>query len=435
MATWYDAAASDRYEFADEHAIRRRVSFSEETDLGSISESMSVLLRIDIQASPLARIVDPWLEVEWAGRSVRHYFNPRACGTRYLDVSDLFPADAAPRSVLQVRPRLLHCASHGELLIFANEKISGRVLVLAAHPDDAEIAAYGLYKQTDSAVVTVTAGEAGGANYGHIVPNPVEMHTLKGQLRLWDSLTIPLLAGLSVERTANLGYFDETLEQMHASPDATVMSRACGAASLVERRKSFGSLLLRDGATPSWRSLVDDLVHMLRTFEPSVIAAPHPLLDAHPDHRFTSFALFDAIEQAGQRHGRLFLYSNHPVYCAHAPFGPPGYPAALQPWPKQVARLAGFYSHPLTTQDQVEKLFALEAMHDLRRAPPALGQSRYWGLLSAVWEARDAFLRRHLGPFNYLRKAVRSREIFFVYPMNAAAELRRYVDAPASAWQ
>jgi hypothetical protein len=176
-----------------------------------------------------------------------------------------------------------------------------------------------------------------------------------------------------------------------------------------------------------------DLVHVLYAFEPDIVVTPHPFLDAHSDHRFGTLAVCEALQCGGlTRGGELWLYSNHPPYCGSWPFGPPTSPSSLAPWPRVPARLRGFHSHPLSLDDQIDKLFALEAMHDLRRPPPSITRDKEWGPLSHLWEARDALLRSRAGhgTFSYLRRSVRSDEMFFVHPMSDAASLlTAYPDA------
>ena len=78
--------------------------------------------------------------------------------------------------------------------------LSGSVLVLAPHPDDAEIAAFGLYANRKSTVVTVTAGNAGAPTYEAVFDDPSEHYLFKGRIRLIDSITVPLQGGIPPER-------------------------------------------------------------------------------------------------------------------------------------------------------------------------------------------------------------------------------------------
>lgn len=378
----------------------------------------SALLRMRVRANGFGRWQGPRLEFARDGTAgCRFAFEPGGQGIRYLDISGLLQPAHAGREV-RCLARGMRWPGTAELLVFPEPSVQGeRTLVLAPHPDDAEIAAYGLYRHTDAAVVTITAGDAGGSNYGHIEPDPARQRDLKSRLRVWDSLTVPLWAGLSPDRVANLGYHDETLASMRAHPDRDHGPVQAGRMDFQAQRRALVPGLLRPGARPCWTSLVADLVHLIRTIRPRIIVAPHPQLDAHVDHRMTTQALIEALAQVEPQDGSLFLYVNHPVQSARWPSGPPRMDVTLPPNAGTMAALCSFHSHPLEPQDQIDKLFAIEAMHDMRRSPPSITRRREWGLLSAAWEARDAILRSHLGTFSYVRRAVRAREIFFVYRM------------------
>jgi LmbE family N-acetylglucosaminyl deacetylase len=438
-AQGYARDKSDLYEFDSPYAVRQSLTMADgrfELPLTAVGAG-TALLRIDAAATWLGYTRPPWLEFIRAGRpAVRHYLDKGSGGTRFLDISGLLEGLDANDRWVSVRTSAVQARSDAELLLFSNEEVRGRrTLVLAAHPDDAEIAAFGLYKHTDATVVTITAGDAGRPYYGHIYSQPEPQYNLKQRLRLWDSLVVPLWGGVEPCNVANLGYFDGTLQAMSRLPEQPVSSKHTKQSSLDGQRKSLGTHLLRPGAQPTWRSLVLDLVHILEATAPSIIVVPHPLMDAHSDHRFTARALFEAMALAQMPEPRLFLYLNQSPHCPSWPFGPPSGPSSLPPWPSRAVHVKGFYSHALSLEDQVDKLFALESMHDLRRPPPSITRDKEWRALSALWELRDTMIRRRLGMFSYLRRGVRSREMFFVHPgHDAPGLLAESVDATASYW-
>ncbi|HEU4457893.1 MAG TPA: PIG-L family deacetylase [Methylibium sp.] len=387
----------------------------------------SALLQLRLAGSSSLPFGLPWIDFAADGRApLRQHFDRGAAGWRFLDLSALMRRGAPARVSLTTH----RTAVDGEALlrVFDQPPVGARrVLVLGAHPDDAEIAAFGLYKNCTAAVVTLTAGDAGRPYYSHIVPDLRKQGELKTRLRVWDSLAVPLFGGVAPEHIANLGYFDGSLQPMRQNPSMTCSSKSTGRSDMNGQRRAFAPKLLRDGAAPHWESLVLDLVHVLDAFAPDIVVTPHPFLDAHSDHRFGSIALFEALQRrgGGSAGGELWLYSNHPPYCGSWPFGPPGSPSSLAPWPRVPAKLRGFHSHPLSLDDQIDKLFALESMHDLRRPPPSITRKSEWGAWSHLWEARDALLRSRAGQgtFSYMRRSVRSDEIFFVHPMTDAAAL------------
>ena len=100
----------------------------------------------------------------------------------------------------------------------------GAILIVAPHPDDAEIAAFGLYASArDVTIVTVTSGNAGDANYADDFPDPAEQYRFKGFLRAVDSVTVPWQGGDRRPSAASTsGYFDARLRTMHEKPRETL---------------------------------------------------------------------------------------------------------------------------------------------------------------------------------------------------------------------
>jgi LmbE family N-acetylglucosaminyl deacetylase len=392
----------------------------------------SALLAVRVRAARSS----PWFELRNArGAVARHHVDPSTDGQRWFDVSGLLADGEAGEVEWTVQSRGIRFGTEAELHVFEDPvRDKRRALVFSPHPDDAEIAAFGLYKRCDSAVITVTGGDAGGENYRRFYAASKPQFDLKRRLRVWDSLSVPLWAGLAPDRVANLGYFDETLDEMHQKRGERMRGRMTGETSLDRQRRAFDTGWLREGAEPTWASLVADIAHAIDKFRPTTVVAPHPALDAHLDHRATTLALFEALESLPAAHGvqEMLFYVNHPVYCSEWPFGPPRTDSSLPPWPRMAMHIDGFLSQPLTLDDQVDKLFALEAMHDLRRAPPSITAPRDWGLFAALWAARDAFLRHNVGESSYFRRAVRARELFFVHHTDDLVRLRReWLDAPS----
>ena len=97
-----------------------------------------------------------------------HYFDKNASGRRYLDLSQLLPLDPGDEVELSSDTGTTwQTNGHVSLTTFSNPSIEDkRVLVLSPHPDDAEIAAYGLYTSSNAQVVTITAGDAGKPKFG-----------------------------------------------------------------------------------------------------------------------------------------------------------------------------------------------------------------------------------------------------------------------------
>ena len=315
----------------------------------------------------------PWQSIR--ARSTRtknttlQYFEPNAAGRRHLDLSPLLPLKCGEEVKISsddgTKWRVDQDAS---LTTFTNPPMQDkRVLVLSPHPDDAEIAAYGLYTFSKADIVTITAGDAGKPKFGNVWDDPGEQYRAKGRIRTFDSCVVPLLGGLRPQ--INLGYYDGTLEDMQKNPFETVPPKH---AKLEDpgyfRRFNFDEELRNRPFESTWRNLVADLLEELEKTQPDIVVTPHPLLDSHKDHKFTTVALVEALKRWNQ-HCVLYLYSNHTVGNEAYPFGPRHGLAGLPPMDEHVMHpiyVHGLYSHPLSGEVQKQKLVALEAHHDLR---------------------------------------------------------------------
>ena len=390
----------------------------------------------------------PRVVIAAAGSGFEQQFAPRTRGRRYVDLGPLH--DLTPGSRVQLSARGGRIAAPRRLLVFEDPDLDGRrVLVLAPHPDDAEIAAFGLYAGTDSDVVTVTAGDAGGFNYRVLFADPQEHYRIKGRIRTWDSITVPRLGGVTPERARNLGFYDATLARMWRQRPEPVAPPIAALDDPSEFRRLNVAARLRDEALqPTWQGLVADLVAELRAVRPDVVLAPRPLLDAHSDHAFTTVALLEALEalashaapergdgpKAGERAEEslssplLLLYTNHMVGAEPWPYGerearvgPPPLDAVEGLDPAWLGRI---HSRPLDEPTRAMKILALEMMHDLR---PLDLQDRK----SAPEEWREALrattraLRRERPSYSYLRRAPRPNELYFVLD---AEQAQRAVD-------
>lgn len=380
---------------------------------------------------------DPYVEISSGSYRDRQYFGVGDQGPRWLNLSALHGVVAAGSAVTLRAEGITLSAGPSEIRLFdAKPDLNQPVLVLAPHPDDAEIAAFGLYATTQSTVVTVTAGNAGPATYEAVFGKDalVDQYRFKGRMRVIDSITVPLQGGVPPERALNLGYFDSRLRTMFETPDQATPEKYDSNTDIGQYRQYNVSRLAKKGARESnWRNLVADIETVLRQVNPSVIVAPHPQLDKHPDHQFTTVALVEALSR-WHHNVTLLLYTNH-ADSNRYPYGPAGTLVSLPPLATQPVEIDGVYSLPVSPDLQRRKLFALESMHDLRYSPTKLYQS-------ALGDGR--ITRPEVaGPdpdpgITYLRRGPRSNELFVVYnqdsvrPMIAAYLASRPVK-PAAA--
>ena len=348
---------------------------------------------------------DPYVEVSVGELRIQQYLDGNAVGVRWLNLSGLREKLAGGAEVIIRTHAVTLEAEAATLRLFDNHlDLQQRMLVIAPHPDDAEVAAFGLYADSRASVVTVTAGNAGDMNYRASVSDPKEHYALKGYLRAVDSVTIPWQGNIPPERTANLGYFDGRVDEMYRVPGQTfpeVYSANTDVA--LYRRVNLSKLVSSAARSNSWQHLVEDLVEVLRKVNPGIVVMPDPRLDAHPDHEFTSVALVQALEQ-WQGNPIFLLYTNHADNDQY-PYGPAGTVVSL-PLSEDHISVQKIYSHPTAHALQIRKLFALESMHDLRLSP-----DEQMTCSSTTIAHRPDYPR--IPDVDYFRRAPRANELFY----------------------
>jgi hypothetical protein len=301
-----------------------------------------------------------------------------------------------------------------------------KILILAPHPDDAEIAAFGLYADRNATIITVTSGNAGDMNYRANVSDPAEHYLLKGYLRAVDSVTVPWQGQIPPDQTYNLGYFDAQLFPMFQNPDQ-VLPELYGPNQDVApyRRANLGKLLPVGSRTNTWNHLVEDLTAILHKVKPAIIVMPHPFLDSHMDHEYASVALVQALQKWNEN-PIFLLYTNHAAANRY-PYGPEGTVMSPPPFSKSDLQIQGVYSHQLDPLLQRRKLFALESMHDLRLSPDEQNTCDVSGLFR-----RPDYPR--VPEVDYLRRGPRSNELFYVYNRDGVnGVIRSFLALPPSA--
>ena len=370
----------------------------------------TLVLALRVAARTSGRWFDPWVQVGEGEAASLQYFERGVRGLRYLNASALLPALRQGReAALSGR----HCRlAEGELELRAfacARECEGPVLVLAPHADDAELAAFGLYAgREDAHIATLTAGETEPERFESMAGSRAAASHLKGRLRAWDSLAVPLWAGIPRERCAQLGYACLSLRAMRAHPGEAAPGRDGSAPDIAAWRR-FNAVALPTDAAPAnrWDFLVEDLAHLLRQWQPRVLVLPHPRLDPHDDHIQTAWAALEACTRAGAA-PRLLLYANHYHHTDRYPFGPEHAGVPLPPHFDGAALAQGLLSRPLARALQVDKGCALAMMHDLQGGAGAKQRLRQW-LQRAVGRRPSAY-----GADDFFRKAVRGEELFWV---------------------
>ncbi|WP_455924728.1 PIG-L deacetylase family protein [Pseudomonas putida] len=369
--------------------------------------SETLVLALKVKAGWLGRFIDPQVEISAGGQTDRQTFERGVDGLRYLNLSSFGAALAAGE--LQLRGR--HCRLLGEprLWLWRHPQLRGkRVMVIAPHADDAELAAFGLYRQADTWVVTLTAGEIEAEHYQAMGLPVAEAARLKGRLRAWDSIAVPAWAGVAQERCVQLGYFCLQLPAMQAAPDQAVPSRE---AQLDDTRlfRQYNRIALPgDDGVPSWNNLLADLRAVIELARPEVLIMPDAAIDPHPDHICSQAAVLEALQGLAWQPHTVLGYANHLHDNDRWPMGDAHTGVSLPPF-FDASQVMVPLSLELAPAVQVDKAMALGMMHDLQPAPPFKRQVRRW--------LQQCLAGRRWPPYGdneFMRKAVRRHELFWV---------------------
>jgi len=395
-----------RYEFpSDVLQFAGRIEHGRLQLIGDLPDADTLFLEVHLSATWFGRLFDPRVYVG----TDRQDFELGVSGRRYLNLSG--QQEALRAGSLRFDSR--YCRLGDEVRLYAlrsPDYSQRRVLIIAPHADDAELAAFGLYSRTaEVAIVTLTQGEIGADIYRRLGLDAAAAAKLKGRLRTWGSLAVPLWGGVLQQRCVQLGYYCLQLPAMEAEPDRPFGSKESGEVDIRSVRGSNFAQLPGDAdGLPTWQNLQADLCALLAHFRPEVVVTPHPELDPHADHVAATRALCQAIEQGEWKPETLLLYANHLHDNDLWPMGPAGggiaLPPAIEPLPAD--RL---WSPLLSAEIRLNKAMALAMQHDLQVPLPFKKRLRRHiqrALTGRRWPAT--------GDDEFFRKAVRRHELFWV---------------------
>jgi LmbE family N-acetylglucosaminyl deacetylase len=404
---FYSPGDDYSYAFGD-HALSQDVTLADDGRLllaEPLPAGETLILQVHVRASLLGRWVDPYVMLG----DDRQDFERGVNGRRYLNLSG--QAALLGAGELRVQGRFCQLSGPARLTVQANPDYASQpLMVLAPHADDAELAAFGLYSRCRQAsIVTVTQGEIEAENLQAMGLSKAQAAVLKGRLRAWDSLAVPLWGGVPASQCVQLGYYCLQLPAMAEQPAIGQGSRESGQSDIRSVRQHNPLVLPADtDGTPSWHNLVADLVALLEHFKPEVVVTPHPQLDPHADHVASTRALFEAIGASRWKPARALFYANHLHDNDRWPMGPAGngiaLPPALAPLPAD--RL---WSPVLSAEVQLDKAMALGMQHDLQGPRPFKKRVRRW---LQHWLAGRRWPKT--GDDEFFRKAVRRHELFWV---------------------
>lgn len=382
-------------------------------DISQIPQDFStVLAEIEIQSNLKGFLSLPDIRMKTDELFLYQNFECRAKGIRYLNISQ-FVQNSCKTIEFETKGCKL---KSNKIKIFAyknNNPSTSNILILAPHPDDAEIAAYGLYASypENTFIATITAGDAGSMRYDELYSDSTTHYIKKGKVRVWNSITVPQLGGIAPENAINLGYFDASLKMMNNDTSTFGTSRYLKSNDInLFRSTNCSHLPDSIQAESTWRSLVNDLKFLILTKKPGIIVSTYPALDTHFDHKFTTIALIQAMKELNYKNCELWLYTNHYPITEMYPEGKLGSAISLPPHVEE----EGVYfdricSFPLSEELQSDKTIALDAMNDLRPDTQYRNTKASW-----LQTKQNFFDKLYLNESDYFRRSVRSNELFFV---------------------
>ena len=369
----------------------------------------TLIVGIELKSTWLGRFFDPAVDLSGLASPDRQTFERGVAGRRYLNLTGAAEDLAAGK--LHLRGRFCRIKGQPTLWRFRQPDYrQQRVMVIAPHADDAELAAFSLYSQaTESWIVTLTAGEIEAEHYQHMGLPKAEAARLKGRLRAWDSVAVPRWAGVPEAQCVQLGYFCMQLQAMQAAPDQPQASREAGLADTRLFRQFNGFALPGDAdGAPTWHNLIADLRALLLKAQPQVIVLPTPLLDPHADHICAHAAVLEALQGLEWQPDTLLGYANHLHDNDRWPMGDSGAGVALPPRFDGAVELVPC-SFALALSQQQDKAMALGMMHDLQPPAPFKRRVRRW--LQQLLAGRSP---SPYGENEFFRKAVRRHELLWV---------------------
>ncbi len=369
----------------------------------------TLIVGVELKSSWLGRFVDPAVELLGLEAPDRQVFERGVAGRRYLNLTGAGEALSAGK--LELRGRWCRIKGQPTLWRFRQPDYrQQRVMVIAPHADDAELAAFSLYSQAaESWIVTLTAGEIEAEHYRQMGMPVAQAARIKGRLRAWDSVAVPRWAGVPEAQCVQLGYFCMQLQAMQAAPNEPQASRE---ADLNDTRlfRQFNGFTLPgdvDGA-PTWSNLIADLRALLLKARPQVIVLPTPLLDPHADHICAYAAILEALQELEWQPDTLLGYANHLHDNDRWPMGDSGAGVALPPRFDSGVELVPC-SFTLALSQQQDKAMALGMMHDLQPRVPFKRRLRRWLQQLLAGRAPSPY-----GENEFFRKAVRRHELLWV---------------------
>lgn len=379
----------------------------DDINLEEYKRDETLILKLKLKSNFLSKIFLPYLEISNINKKEKTFFEYGLNGMRYIDISSF-----AGNSSIKIDSKMCKITSKKvEIFSYDNLNIKEKkVLIIAPHPDDAEISSFGLYSSAkESFIVTVTAGE-GSCKFCDFDCDKELKAKIKGNLRIFDALTTGLLGKVKYENSLVLGYFNETIKIMYENKNKLVSSKTAGISDInYFRRVNHSNIVTNSKPKSNWDSLLNDFESIINSIKPDLIVTLHPQIDSNIDHKYITLAIIEAMEKLNCEEIKLLTLTNHLTQNEFYPYGNMFSTTALAPRFKTSFIFDSIYSHKLSREQQIYKYYALESMHDLRDSTIQIGFKKAF-----LFAFRQ--LRRYLSgkEKSYYRRSVRTNEIFYV---------------------
>ena len=217
----YDPRRDVAYDFSLTAGKSIAVSLDEngfDWPVGIDGDFDTALLAFLPRATPLGKWLNPQLEIRSGDAIWRQWLERGVDGRRHLDLSACLQPSLSGNRRIGLVGRHVRWDRTGTLLLFRNEiRPETRILVVAPHPDDAELAAFGLYSRCNSSIITICAGDAGSYQYSGAADTGHTAAQWRADIRVRESITVPYLGGVPPSRCANLCCRDNSLAGMYAA--------------------------------------------------------------------------------------------------------------------------------------------------------------------------------------------------------------------------
>lgn len=232
-------------------------------------------------------------------------------GIIYIDLSWI-----EEDSTIKLQPHHVDLAKDAEILFFnKNDDLSGTTLIIAPHPDDSELCCTSFYNE-NTFILTITAGEKITdlkKQYFSEMDNDLKSAAKrKGALRVYNSLSTPILGGVKSTSLLNLGYSDSTIKSMYENPKDEIKSPYGFSPNDFRNMNQVNKQIkLIENPLNQLKDLKKELQIIIEELKPKRIVVTNPFTDSHNDHRYIGKIALDCLYDISYPKPYVYLYTVH----------------------------------------------------------------------------------------------------------------------------